>query len=143
MIRRLKGKGAGIEDLKDVYLKQVRSVLEFGVPVWNYGLTLDEIYEIERVQKSFLHIVLGNQYGSYDLALEKVQLETLEARRLDICMKFAKVAAKHPKHKTWFESNGPVGPNTRSEKMKYKTPLYRLKRFKKSPIPYLTSLLNS
>ena len=38
-IKRLKKAGANKEDLIDVYTKQVRSVLEFGVPVWNSGLS--------------------------------------------------------------------------------------------------------
>ena len=54
IIRRLKKNGANIDDLKDVYYKQVRSVLEFGVPVWNCSLTKDDCSEIERVQKAFL-----------------------------------------------------------------------------------------
>ena len=34
MIRRLKNLGANNEELLDVYMKQVRSVLELAVPVW-------------------------------------------------------------------------------------------------------------
>ena len=51
LIRRLKKEGACLDDLIDVYIKHVRSILEFGVPVWNSGLTLEEIKDIERVQK--------------------------------------------------------------------------------------------
>ena len=59
MIKRLKKAGASLEDMTDIYIKQIRSVLEFGVPVWNSALTKEEIHDIERVQSSFLHIVLG------------------------------------------------------------------------------------
>ena len=59
MIKRLKKAGANLEDLKEVYIKQIRSVLEFGVPVWNSGITQDENHDIERVQKTFLYIALG------------------------------------------------------------------------------------
>ena len=38
-MRRLKGMGASIPDLKDIYIKQVRSVLELAVPAWNGALT--------------------------------------------------------------------------------------------------------
>ena len=51
--------------------KHVRSILEFWVPVWNSGLTLDEVKDIERVQKSFLHIVLGLNYINYDKTIFK------------------------------------------------------------------------
>ena len=53
------------EHLTDVYVKQVRSILEFGTPVWNSNLTQEDVSDIERVQKSFLHIALGNLYTGY------------------------------------------------------------------------------
>ena len=143
MIKRLKRAGANLEDMKDVYIKQVRSLLEFGVPVWNAGITKEETMDIERVQKAFLHIVLGNEYHSYELARLKTSLETLEERRTQLCTKFAVKTAKHPKHKHWFVPSDPDAPDTRSHKTKFKTPLFRLNRFGKSPIPYLTGLLNS
>ena len=37
-LRRLKKFGADNEDLKDVYLKQDRSILEYAVPVWHLAL---------------------------------------------------------------------------------------------------------
>ena len=143
LIRRLKKEGACLDDLIDVYVKHVRSILEFGVPVWNSGLTLEEVKDIERVQKSFLHIVLGLNYINYDKALMKSSLETLEVRRTNLCIKFAKKSAKHPKHKHWFSLNTLSGPKTRSDKPDYKPPLCRLSRLQKSPIPYLTRLLNT
>ena len=62
----LQNNGANIEDLTDIYIKQVRSMLEFGVPVWNSGITVNEKEEIERVQKCFLHILFGNGYRTYE-----------------------------------------------------------------------------
>ena len=55
------------------------------MPVWNCGLTQGEVADIERVQKSFLHIVLEQQYVNYQEALDQIDLETLETRRLSIC----------------------------------------------------------
>ena len=39
IIKRLKNRGANMDDLKEIYTKQVRIILEYGVPVWNNGLT--------------------------------------------------------------------------------------------------------
>ena len=142
MVKRLKNRGANLKDLVEIYTKQVRSVLEFGVPVWNSKLTKEEIVDIERIQNSFLHIALGNCYLDYENALVKSNLEALEERRTKLCLNFAKKSAKHPKHKHWFVENNPPGPATRSEKTTYISPLCRLDRFRRSPIPYLTSLLN-
>ena len=78
---------------------QHNNVLEFGVPVWNSGLTVEETSDIERVQKSFLHIVLGHMYLDYESALIRTDLETLQSRRKALCLKFARKASKHGKHK--------------------------------------------
>ena len=142
MIKRLKQAGASLEDMSDVYIKQIRSVLEFGVPVWNSALTKEEIHDIERVQSTFLHIVLGLKYSSYEHALGLANLETLQSRRQTICERFVLKAARHPKHQHWFQPSNPNAPNTRIQKLEYKQPLCRFLRFKKTPIPYLTSLLN-
>ena len=141
MIKRLKSHGASIDDLKEIYIKQIRSVLEFGVPVWNNGLSKAEVVEIERIQKAFLHIALGTEYHSYKEALETAKLETLEHRRLKLCTTFAKKFAKHPKHRSWFKPENSA-TRTRNAKPKFKVPLFRLTRFRESPIPYLTNLLN-
>ena len=52
MTKRLKKLGASQEDLLDVYCKQIRSILEIAVPVWNGSLTGELIIELERVQKT-------------------------------------------------------------------------------------------
>ena len=141
MVKRLKSNGASLDDLVDVYIKQTRSILEFGAPVWNCNLTQDDVASIERVQKSFLHIALGESYTNYESALKVANLEPLKDRRTQLCLSFAVKASKHPKHQSWFVPNNP--PGTRSIKEQFKTPLFRLKRFAKSPIPYLTNLLNT
>ena len=141
-IKRLKNQGAELNDLVDIFIKQVRSILEFGVPVWNAGITQAEVIDIERVQKSFLQIAMGQKYLDYKTALEKSNLETLASRRLKLCKKFADKASKHPKHSKWFVKTHPR-PNTRSSKQIYKMPTCRLTRTRKGPIPYLTNLLNT
>ena len=140
ILRRLKQLGANSEELVDIYNKQCRSILEYAVPAWNGAITKDEIIEIERVQKVALHIILGEQYGSYKDDREKTKLETLEVRRENLSLKFAKKAEKHPKHKNWFIPR-PVR-TTRHQNSKYWSAIARTERLKKSPIPYLTDLLN-
>ena len=140
-LRRLKGMGATVDDMKDVYLKQVRSVLELAVPAWNGALTQGDVKDIERVQKTALHIMLGGNYNEYRSALDTVGLESLAARREKLSLKFAKKSVKHPKHTKWFIPNKTT-VNTRQEKDKF-CPVYaKHKRFLTSPISYLTKLLN-
>ena len=143
MVKRLLGLGGSQETLIDVYCKQIRSVLEFGAPVWNSSLTQEHVRDIERVQKSFLHVLLGEEYEDYEHALALTDIESLEDRRIHLCTKFAIKAFKHPNHSNWFVEHKQQGAVTRNEKSTFDSPLCRLKRFKKSPIPYLTGLLNT
>ena len=69
-IRRLKKLRASREDLLEVYCKQIRSVAEFAAPVWNSKLTGDNIINLERLQKTVLHVILGDQYKSFSSALK-------------------------------------------------------------------------
>ena len=62
-LRRLKKLGASKDDLLEVYFKQIRTILEYASPVWNSGLTGDDIINLERVKKTVLHIILGDSYN--------------------------------------------------------------------------------
>ena len=141
-LRRLRRLGATTIDLVDVYTKQIRSLLEFAVAVWHPSLTNEESLKIERVQKSALCIILGTNYKSYRSALKHLQMESLFSRRNKLCKKFAKKSQKHSKFTKWFK------PNTRRTITRAKTPAFwevfaRTERFGKSPISYLTKLLNN
>ena len=149
ILRRLKGLGANQNELIDVYQKQVRPVLELAVPVWQSGITKSEKNQIERVQKCALYVILGNQYTHYSEALELVNCESLEDRRVKICEKFVKKSANHPKYHNWFrmDENSVNERYTRKakkcSKQKYHSVQYRTERYKNSPLPYLTELLNT
>jgi hypothetical protein len=49
MLRRLKPLGASVEELLDVYDKQIRCMVEFASSVWTSGISLAEVNQIERV----------------------------------------------------------------------------------------------
>jgi hypothetical protein len=141
IIRRLKFLGAQQEDLLDVYTKQVRSVLELAVPAWHGAITLDEQLDIERVQKCAAHVILGDGYVSYKEALKTLNIESLLSRRNKLCLKFAKKAESHEKFQHWFKTNVPK-PNTRQKQTKYCEVKAMHDRFQKSPLSYLTRILN-
>ena len=149
MLRRLKGLGASEAEMIDVYHKQVRSVLELAVPVWQPALTQQEVKQIERVQRCAMYIILGDNYVSYDNALDILECENLDDRRVKLCENFAKKSLKNSRYKSWFCANNSPPPtiNTRHEATKVHTMfnpiMTRTDRFKKSPLPYLTDLLNN
>ena len=142
MLRNLKRNGADQIQLIKTYNQQVRSIAEMACPVWNAGITIQEINSIERVQKKALAIILGRSYTTYSEALEALKIETLESRRTQLCLNFALKAARNPKFYSWFAPNQ-TEVNTRSEKLPFKKINCRTRRFRKSPLPYLTDLLNS
>ena len=79
---------------------------------------------------------------SYRSALKQTGLQTLESRRVTLCLKFAKKAAKNPKHQNWFKVSKKA-LNTRQKQTKYHKVIANKGRYMKSPISYLTSLLDT
>lgn len=74
MLHRLKGFGLAKNDLIEIYILFIRSRLEYCVPVWNSSLTQNDI-ELERIQKTMLKIVYGDDYID---ALQHSKLTTCE-----------------------------------------------------------------
>ena len=62
----------------DVYTKQIRCILELAAPAWQGGLSQAEKFDLERIQKTACHIILGQKYESYSNALQLLELDTLE-----------------------------------------------------------------
>ena len=99
LIRKLSGFGAPVSDLKNIYMTFVRSHYEQSSVVWHCGLTLQEEFFLEMVQKVALKIILKDQYISYDKALNFLQVESLKDRRISRCLAFAKKCLGNPKMK--------------------------------------------
>ena len=138
----MKQLGAKPSDLMDVYIKQIRCLLEFAVTVWHPSLTNEDRLKIERVQKAALCVIMGQEYRSYRTALKHFQLETLFLRRNKLCKTFAIKSLKDKKFSNWFK------PNQKRVYTRYLSPkfcevYYRTERFRKSPISYLTNILNN
>ena len=98
MIKRLKKLGASQSEMTDVYIKQMRCLLELAVAVWMPGLTKAESYQLERVQKCVAHVIMGDAYDTYDGATNILGLEKLSDRRFKLCLNFARKCDKHPKY---------------------------------------------
>ena len=105
MLKTPKNLGANQDDLLDVFFTQIRSVSKFAALVWNSSLTGEQVASIERIKKTVLHVILGDEYKSYNSALKGLELEKLSDRRRKICTKFAKKSLKHNKFSKWFKPN--------------------------------------
>ena len=102
VIRRLKSAGCGTSDLIYVYISLIRSILETACPVFQPLLTEGDKDKIERIQKIVLKIILGDSYDTYDQACINVNLNSLESRRVQMCLNFGLKCLKNNNHKTLF-----------------------------------------
>ena len=76
------------------YVRQIRSICEFAVPYWGSMLTKEESRRIERVQRTALHVIMGESFIDYKNALLACGLERLDERRMKLIISFAKKTAK-------------------------------------------------
>ncbi len=79
----LRKSGYSPSQLVQVYHTHIRSLLDYACQVWNPGLTLSQMQDIERIQIRALSIIEPNM--SYWKALDKFSLVTLDERRKILC----------------------------------------------------------
>jgi hypothetical protein len=130
----------------DVYVKEIRSVLELAVPAWHSGLTVRQSADIERVQRVALYIILsdfktGECEYNYNMSLVILDLEPLSVRRDKLCLTFAKKSVKS-RHSDMFERQTYMY-DTRQARNKFKEHPSNTQRCFKSPLNFLTRLLNA
>ena len=141
ILHRLSSFGLPTDEMINIYILYIRSVVENCAVVWHSSLTLSNELAIERVQKVALRIILGDCYLDYENALNLTKLKTLSERRKDLCLKFAKQCIKNPKTKDMFPEKQKI-VNTRMHEKFYVQPA-RTEKLRRSAIPYLQRLLNS
>ena len=129
--------------LRDFYCKEIRSILEFGVAVWNSGITSKMSDDIERVQKICIRLILSELSAnfSYEVCCTILNLEPLIFRRHDLCVRFIQNASKDIQHEDLLCRNTSKS-YTRHNHTCYREFMCRSSRFFKSPLCYLTRLLN-
>ena len=137
-IIRMKILGMDAFTILDYYMKEVRVHLELAVPVWHSGLTNKLSNDIERVQRVAVGIILSDV--PYAQACTTLGLKPLNIRRLELCEQFAaSTASDESRHKDLFQ----LVRNKILKKSEYREHYCRKKRFYKSPLPYLTRVLNN
>ena len=130
-----------IEDLVEIYLLYIRSVVEQSAVVWHSSLSKGEQLDLERVQKVALRLILKEGYTTYSEALKATGLDTLKARRNKLCLNFAKKCVKSDLTMDMFPLNKKI-VNTRNPE-KYYVSLARTDRLGNSAIPFMARMLNA
>ena len=95
--------------------------------------------KIEKVQKTAVFIILGKHgHKDYFCNLAMLELDTLQNRREELCVKFARKLLKHPVHRQIFTTTESC---TRNGK-RVVVPASRTVRYERSSIPSLARLIN-
>ena len=142
ILRKISPFGASLDEMKNIYILYVRSLLEQSCTVWHSGLTAENAQDLERIQKTALKIILQDKYISYEKALNVLNLESLEERREFLCLEFAKKCLKSDKMKTNFTVNSKIHPMMTRNQEKFDIDFARTGRLQDSPIIYMQRLLN-
>ena len=122
-LKRLLNLGCSCEDLILVYIRQVRSVVEFAAPYWTPLLTKNEVRRLERIQRTALHVIMGDSYTNYKETLTILGLESLEDRRNSLMVRFVIKTLQTNKFQHWFVRNTEGSVNTRNIRKEWKEPL--------------------
>jgi hypothetical protein len=132
-LRLLKRSNIPSNDIMNVYCSIVRSVLEYACEVWHPSITVQQTNQLELIQKRACRIAYPDL--SYDDALLKCNLPTLQKRREERCIQFFKEVCNE-NHK--LHHLLPPKCNTRSlrSNRQYNLPKVKTNRLKNSPIFY-------
>ena len=116
--------------------------MEQSAVVWHSGLTQKNILALERVQKSAVRLIMGAKYKDYNDDLKRLNLENLEKRRDNLCLKFAKNCLKTEKVKGIFKKHESNHKMKKRKTKLFQEKMIKTKRYKNSSIPYMVKLLN-
>ena len=142
LVRKVASFGASEEDIKNVYFLFVRSLLEQSATVWHSSITEENNQDLERVHKSAVKLILGEQYHDYKKGLMKLDMESLEQRRENLCLNFAIKCVKNPKTKGIFPKTIKAHPMETRKQEKFQVQHAHTERLKKSSVIYMQNILN-
>ena len=141
MITKLKYVGVSREDLLDIYILFIRSVTEYCAVSFHSSLTAQQSDKLEKIQKTCLKVIMGEDYVDYRTALNYFGLQTLSERRLQRCLDFSLKCIKHPKNSRLFPQNSNFSDKLKSSKP-FKVNFARTSTYQDSAIPFCQKLLN-
>ena len=130
-----------------LWILYCRSALEQSAVLWSNSLTQENKDDLERTQKSFAKLVLKDKYKdneyAYENALLILNLQTLEQRRNELSLNFAKNCIKNDVSSDLFPKNNTNHPmKTRYQEM-FQVLKANTDRFQKSSVIQMQHLLNS
>jgi hypothetical protein len=142
LLRRMKQLGVDEATITTYWKSEGRCHLEYGVPVWNGGITKGQQRDLLRVQRKAVAAITGSGREEYTASCLRLGLEPdLGLRRLRLCRTFARRTAKNSRHKDLFTRlENPR--QTRGGRKEWREPPCRTRRHLRSARPHLTRILN-
>ena len=132
---------SNVQDLKQIYMLQIRSKLDQSAVVWHSSLT--QRPDLERIQKSAVKCIVGQSYMTYEDALAKLGLQSLEKRREAMCFKFAKQCLKIEKLKGLFPRRVSSHDMFKRDSDTFDIVKPKTSRYQFSAIPVIQKMLNN
>ena len=125
------------DTLLTIYKLFIRCIPEYCSTVFHTSLTNNQAYRIERIQANCLKVILGENYVSYEAALEMCGLEKLSTRREKRLLSFSLKCIKNPFTQNMF----PLNDETKKEK--FSVNFARTEQYLKSTVPQCQRALNT
>ena len=110
--------------------------------VWGSGLTKENEDDLERTQKTFAKLVLGDSYTTYFEALNILQIDRLKLRREKLTLAFVKRSLSDGKLRDLFPIRKKPHIMNNRKPEKYIIQHANTERLKNSPILAMQRLLN-
>ena len=108
----------------------------------NISLTQEIAEDLERTQKTFAKLVLGQKYNNYNDALIKLNILPLDKRREYLCLKFAQSGLKNQTLTDLMKPNEKKHPMETRNTVTHKVENSNTARYGRSSVPYMQNLLN-
>ena len=144
ILSRLKKNGVATKDLVSIYKTYILPVLEFGAVVWSSSISQAQSLSIERVQKRAMRLIAYPHVLPYTDLLDAFNMHTLSVRRNQLIMRFgnALLVSERHRHLLPLTHQSISGRNLRNSHQ-LNIPYSRTQRYKMSPIPFMSRLLNN
>ena len=139
ILRHLGHRGFSKEELVRVNKTVILQVHDYCSCVFNSSLTLTQASALERLQAQALKSIFGYKH-SYSSLLQQTGIKTLQQRRDERCLKFARKSLASDRFRQWSPMNVIARP-TRNQ-LTYKESFAKTKRLHNSPIFHMRRLLN-
>jgi hypothetical protein len=92
LIRKVWSFGSTQNEMVHLWKVFCRKILEQSCVLWDSGLIKENRNNLERTQKTFLKLILEENYKNYENALNTCQLESLEKHRKILTLRFAQTS---------------------------------------------------